>query len=276
LCGICRSGAAKNALTRFFFYAKSLKLSSSLHKKNDARSRASTSRKVVLIPFFLSMALSSATLLLASDPMATNDAAMLDGIKQAAQEAAKLYLPRAAGRQKIFGFEPEDRLSSATLGTPVELYTLNDASVQAYHSGPIAALIEPTGQWLVPVTIGGTNRALIAVSQTDDGKWMGTTFGMAPLARKWQNIQGWWPAAEKFTPQLIIWPAAQGYFFSIPQVQPPNLTGLSDIPATHVDLQTTPKPRLVPAENSLTYLQEALKQTANPERENNTNKAKQP
>jgi hypothetical protein len=219
--------------------------------------------------------LSSATLLLASDAGATNDAAMINGVKQAAQEATKLFFLRAEGRKKTFGFEPEDDLGSATLGTPVELYTLNDAAVQAYHSGPITALIEPTGQWLVPVMIGGTNRAMIAIAQNGDGQWAGTTFGMAPLARKWQNIQAWWPAAEKFTPQLIIWPAAQGYFFSIPQVQPPNLTGFSDIPAVHLDPQTAHKPPLVPAENSLTFLKEALKQMPIPQSENKINQDKQ-
>jgi len=160
------------------------------------------------------MLLSSATLLLASDFTVTNDETVLNEIKQAAQAAAKHYLPKVESQKKTFGFETEDVLDSATLGTPVKLYTLNDAAMQAYHSGqPVTSLIQPTGQWLVPVVIGGTNRAMIAISQTGDGKWTWTAFGMAPLARKWQNIQGWWPATEKFTPQLIIWPAAQGYFF---------------------------------------------------------------
>jgi hypothetical protein len=195
----------------------------------------------------------------------------LQAVTLAAHEATKVFFPRAEKRKTVYGFETSDRFDSAILKSPVELYAFNDSELLAYHSGqPLTALIQSTGQWLVPVAIGGTNRAMIGIIATDDGKWTGSTFGMAPLARKWQNIQAWWPTTEKYTPQLIICPAAAGYFFTIPQVQPPNLTPLSDIPATHIDPQTAPKPQLRPAENSLTGLQETLKHLPRIEPDKNT------
>jgi len=204
------------------------------------------------------------------------DEKTLQDVTQAAREATKIFFPRAENRKAVFGFDAADNLDSAVLKSPVNLYTLKDSEVATYHAGqPLASLLQPTGQWLVPVAIGGTNRAMISVIETADGKWTGSSFGMAPLSRKWQSIQAWWPAG-KFTPQLIILPAAQGYFFTIPEEQPPNLTALGELPAALVDPKTTAKPPLRPAENLLSELRDTLTHSPNNEPENQTNESKTP
>ena len=185
-------------------------------------------------------------------------------VTQAAQAATKVFFPRAENRKAVFGFDANDRLEAAVLKSPVKLYTIDDAAMLAYQPGqPVSQLLKSTGQWFVPVAIGGTNRAMIAVIATGDGKWTGSTFGLAPLARKWQNIESWWPSAEKFTPRLIILPVAQGYFFTIPQTEPGNLTAMVDLPATHIDSTAVPKPPLAAAESKLTGIRDALKQAKN-------------
>jgi hypothetical protein len=206
-----------------------------------------------------------------------NSDSEIQQVKQAAQEATKMFFPRAENRKTVFGFNDDDSLASATLEAPVPLYSLEESDLSSYQTGQsLDALLKPTGQWLVPVAVGGSNRAMITIVGTTDGKWTGSTFGMAPLARKWQNIQAWWPAANQFTPHLIICPFAQGYFFSIPQVKPPNLTSLSAVSDTQMASSSAPQPQLVPAEQCLTGWREILKQTTKPDSENKKNDTKSP
>lgn len=195
----------------------------------------------------------------------------LRAINQAAQEAKKMFFPRAEHRKKVFGFEEDDKFETSALGAPIKVYTADDAKLMAYQPGQsVASLLKPTGQCFIPVTIGGTNRAMIVVVAAGGGKWEGSTFGLAPLARKWQNIEAWWPAAEGFTPQLVILPTGQGYFLTIPQISPANLTALLDFPATHIDPAVVPKPQLSPAESRLTGILETLKQSSKTEPDNKT------
>ncbi len=199
------------------------------------------------------------------------DEADIQGVTQAAQAATKVFFPRAENRKAVFGFDSGDRLESAVLKSPIRLYEIKDADVAAYRPGqPISQLLKPTGQWFVPVAIGGTNRAMIAVIATGEGKWEGSTFGLAPLARKWQNIETWWPATEKFTPQLVILTSAQGYFFTIPQIEPANLTALLDLPAAHLAAGSTPKPQLTAVGIRLEDMRTTLQHSPKTEPVNNT------
>ncbi|HWN94844.1 MAG TPA: hypothetical protein VNT99_07415, partial [Methylomirabilota bacterium] len=51
----------------------------------------------------------------AAEPLAD-----VKAIKQAAEESAKIYLPRAAQRKTDFGFEAQDDVSKAKLGHPIQ------------------------------------------------------------------------------------------------------------------------------------------------------------
>jgi hypothetical protein len=172
----------------------------------------------------------------------------------------------------MYGFEEGDVLNSAVLQAPVKLCFIEDKDVMTYRAGqPVAPLLKPSDYWLVPVAIGGTNRAMIEVTAAGEGKWTGSALGMAPLARKWQNLQGWWPEAQKFTPRLIICPPVPGYFFSIPQAATPNLTPMSEVPATIVDHKVTPKPALKSADAGFAGIREVFRQV-NAQSETSTNK----
>lgn len=201
--------------------------------------------------------------LMAAD--ATTDAAELQAVKQAALEATKIFYPRAEKRKSVYGFAEADNLAVAVLGEPARLYFLDDKDVRAYQNGQaLQAILKPAGQWFVPVAMGGTNRAMLGVVDAGDGKWIGSTFGMAPLARTWQNIQAAWPGTQEFTPQLVICPPAEGYFFTVPQIQPANLTPLANIPPTWSAGGQTAKPVLVPAMESMSALQKILEAHGRP------------
>ncbi|MGA2177235.1 MAG: hypothetical protein ABSH38_19850 [Verrucomicrobiota bacterium] len=196
---------------------------------------------------------------------ATTDAAEIQAVKQAAQEATKIFYPRAEKRKPVYGFAEADNLASAVLGEPARLFFIDDKDVQAYHDGQaLDGILKPAGEWFVPVAIGGTNRAMLGVKDAGDGKWIGATFGMAPLARKWQSIQAWWPSSGKFTPQLVICPPAEGYYFTVPQIQPPNLTPLASLSATASISGQAPKPVLAPAGDSLRPVQKMLEARGGP------------
>lgn len=169
-------------------------------------------------------------------------------VSKAAEEAAKnLFFPRAAARRTVYGLAENESFDQAVLKEPVPLYTINDSALALYRSGQsLSNLLELTGQWLVPVAVGNTNRAMISMLEAEDGTYVGSTFGMVPLAHKWQNIQTWWPA-DKYSPRLVILPSAQGYYFTVPEIQPPNLTPTAE-------LKTTPPP-LGSADRILSTLQ---------------------
>jgi len=181
-------------------------------------------------------------------------------VKQAAVDATNIFYPRAQSRKTVYGFEAGDNVASAALGEPLRLYYIDEKDAQAYHRGQaLDRILQPSGQWFVPVMIRGTNRAMLGVVDNGQGKWVGSTFGMAVLARKWQNIQKWWPAAGNAAPELIVCPPADGYFFTVPRIAPPNLTSLDDIPeAGHENGQVAAKPSLAPAEKTLAAIQKQL------------------
>jgi hypothetical protein len=192
------------------------------------------------------------------------DAAEIQAVKQAAQEATKTFYPRAEKRKSVYGFEEADKLDAAALGEPARLYFIDAQDALGYHPGQdLQALLKPTGEWFVPVTIGGSNRAMLGVVDAGEGKWIGSTFGMAPLAHKWQSIQKSWPNSQKFTPLLVICPPAEGYFFTVPQIQPANLTPLADIQLPN-GAGPTAKPVLVPVGESMRALQKFLEAHGRP------------
>jgi len=213
---------------------------------------------------FVILALASLFILQASpalsDSLIESDISESNEISQAAQEGFRMFLPRAEAQKKSYGFETNDIVSEAVLKPPVELFILDEKRVLAYQSGQsVESLLKPTGQWFVPVAIGGSNRAMIQVTQTAEHKWSGTGWGWSPLARGWQMIETWWPASGKFTPLLIISPQMSGYYFTVPQVPPANLTPFVN-PNNAVAARDGTPPVLETARQTVQMIQNVLEQ----------------
>lgn len=195
----------------------------------------------------------------------TADETELREVKQAAQEAAKIFYPRAEKRKSVYGFMEADHLDSAVLGEPARLFFIDATDIQAYHDGQgLEAILKPSGQWFVPVAIGGTNRAMLGVVDDGKGHWTGSTFGMAPLARVWQSLREDWPATKQFTPKLVICPPVEGYFFTVPQVQPANLTPLANVSGPGTEARSNAKPALAPATETFRDLRKKLAAQSGP------------
>jgi hypothetical protein len=73
-----------------------------------------------------------------------------------------------AGEEEYYGFMNRNELEQAGLGIPYQEYDLEKE--------------QPTGQWRVPVTVNGENRALLRLKKTVEG-WTFAGLGGAELAR---------------------------------------------------------------------------------------------
>ncbi len=183
-----------------------------------------------------------------------------ESIVNAARTAAKIYFPRAEKRKKDFGFEEKDSFTNATFGQPIPMDVLDEKDLASPRAGSsMTNLLRPSGVWFVPIEMNGVKRAMIEVTGAD-GKWSGTAFGMAPLARQWQNILQWWPARDGLAPRLFICPPAQGYFFTVPQSKGGNATPVAQIPDT-IQPTDAPRPMLRPAAETFDSIRDFVKQT---------------
>jgi hypothetical protein len=72
------------------------------------------------------------------------------------------------GEEEYYGFQNRNELQQAALGIPYQEYDLEKS--------------QPTGQWRVPVTVNGENRALLRLKKTAEG-WAFAGLGGAELAR---------------------------------------------------------------------------------------------
>lgn len=145
----------------------------------------------------------------------------------AADALLKKFWPSLQQDRASYGLAPGDALTELTFGEPVELHGVRDEKVRAYRPDqPLQDLAESTGHWFVPMVSKGTYRAMIEVLHQGDGQWRGAGIGWVPLAQKWQAINRRWPVGERRGPLLMIFFSQPGYYFSVPSIQPSNLTPL--------------------------------------------------
>jgi len=126
-----------------------------------------------------------------------------------------------------FGLSPGDDITEAVLGTPFQLYTITPSKLlNAKDNTPVDSLTSPTGQWLFPIVLDGTSRAILTVEQMD-GEWQAVTMGKAGLAGEMEKLNGQWPKANGYEPKLIAIYQAASYFFTIPEQDSENFTPLT-------------------------------------------------
>ena len=187
------------------------------------------------------------------------------GNEQALTAAAQAFLKRTQllliANKADYGFTAEDKLETLKLGSPFELYALNNEKVKSYKKGGnLADSLEKTGHWYVPVLAAANTRALIEVVKDSAGVWSGTGLGWAPLAKKWQKINTYWPKTGKAEPLLIINYIMPGYLFAIPSYPYPNLTSLAKLNDEELTKLGKNKPALDDVPATFAKLQTALKE----------------
>lgn len=145
---------------------------------------------------------------------------------QTATDDFSQYLKNAVpdNVKTLLGFDVNDNLSKATLGTPFQLYNLSADSIRNYKDNtPIRSIITESLMWYFPVMIDNTVKMVMYVGKKDS-VWMRAGLGSAGLAKHLQDITTRWSPTKGYTPILIHQFDIGAYLFSIPQVDNFNLT----------------------------------------------------
>lgn len=115
-------------------------------------------------------------------------------VLQAAEEGLPSFLESIPQSDlEHFNFNSADELQQATLGAPIEIYTIHPDDILDFNGQtPVADLVSPTGMWLVPVVANGKIRTFLTVD-TVDGAWKAISIGSSQLAEEWSNIADAYP-----------------------------------------------------------------------------------
>lgn len=86
------------------------------------------------------------------------------------------------GKEKYYGFKNREEFKSATLGSPILVYTFSENFFNEGELNVNESLVS-TGEWRVPVVVNGEFRAFLTVANYE-GKWKVVDFGAAVLAKE--------------------------------------------------------------------------------------------
>jgi len=123
-----------------------------------------------------------------------------------------------AGREALYGFQNRSDFSRASLGVPVQVFTLDDA----FFTQPGAApSLKSIGEWRIPVIVDRQNCALVTVVKINND-WKIVDLGAHVLALELAAMQ------ERFTPAQFaeiklfrVYPLQSDFlFYADPQAAP--------------------------------------------------------
>ena len=139
------------------------------------------------------------------------------------------FLAAAWSSKEEYGFQPEDREGSVSLARPVRVYGIDEET--AMRAGPSRDLyneLDPVGEWIFPVQVGGTYRTLFGVRLLD-GKWRGTYFGNPYLAKSLQSIRHAWSSKDEDSFHLVSCVRPRSFLYIVRDGAYPNLTPVTPI-----------------------------------------------
>jgi len=147
---------------------------------------------------------------------------------QAAQEGFDRVMEVAVKNPDPYGFAPGEHFDAAHLGDPITVYTIAPEEHTRYQSGqPLQPLLQPSGEWVFPIMLGGRVRFLVQVKA--DGSEYVTGNGSRAVAMVYDKILQRWPVSQGFHPQLITTAGIPGYYFTVPELPQQNLTDVSEM-----------------------------------------------
>jgi len=126
-----------------------------------------------------------------------------------------------AGDETSYGFQNREEFSRAVLGTPIEIFALDDDSFT--HTGKATPLVS-IGEWIIPVIVDQKIRALVTVVK-QNGEWRIVTFGAATLASEFNNFENQL-TAEQFAHIKMVrvyQPLSNFLFYDDPASNPDQL-----------------------------------------------------
>jgi hypothetical protein len=151
-----------------------------------------------------------------------------DQILAAARTAVEKFKPSldTPEAKQTQGFAADEDFKNLSFGTPFEQKLLRQDWLETRDTKKLAELLAVTSVWYVPVRSRGKVACLVAVRQHDDGSWSEDRLGMVELARAWDALAQAWPETKGYHPVLVVFPARQQFFFTVPEAAPENLSRL--------------------------------------------------
>jgi hypothetical protein len=155
--------------------------------------------------------------------------------ERAAQAALDRMLGQANKYPDAYGFLPEDNFAVVKLGNPIPVFSVGEKDRADYKSGqPVKSILKPIQEWMFPVLAG--DRLCCMVQVSFNGRDFVPGAATKSLAIAWTKITAKWPEAEGFHPHLIVNPEIPGFFFTIPELETPNLTDTDQMSGFHPGL----------------------------------------
>ncbi len=165
-------------------------------------------------------------------------------IRKAAETKFDDMMDHAVHQKTAYGFESEDNLEDAKLGDPLPVYTVSEKDAAGFSPDQnVESILKPSGHWLVPVTVKGALRTFISVSENSNHQFEAGGASVI-TARVWKTIASRWPAEKGFHPKLVSYAGIPGYYFTVPELQPQNMTDIVEVLA-EVDQAADLSPALV-------------------------------
>ena len=126
-----------------------------------------------------------------------------------------------------FGFDNDDALESASLGSPFLVHTLTPSALASYQPGiAVPSLMTPTTMVYFPIIIAGRAKAILVVDRLDN-QWQAVSLGYPGLARELDAVHHQWNERQGYHPILITVFQAQQHLFTVPEKGSENLTPLT-------------------------------------------------
>jgi hypothetical protein len=92
------------------------------------------------------------------------------------------------GELEHFGFSSEDELATATVATPLRVYTISSRSIISFEEdSDVLSVASPTNLWLFPVVCSGEARTILTVDLME-GEWMAVDLGGSSLAAELDQV----------------------------------------------------------------------------------------
>lgn len=111
-----------------------------------------------------------------------NDSVEKEVLRAARKELPGLLQEILPDEIILFGFNTQDEIFSAKLGTPLKIYTIHPEELENFYGlKSISEILKDTGHWYVPVVVNDEYRALLTVCLVKE-KWEAVGIGGARLA----------------------------------------------------------------------------------------------
>lgn len=144
-------------------------------------------------------------------------------IQRAGQRAFESLLDQATKYPDAYGFLPDDAFNETTLGAAIPVYTIEEKDRHSYRNGQsVEPLLKSANQWVFPVYAGQRLCCMVQISYNGRDYIPGKASKF--LAMAWNKIAERWPGSEGYHPHLVVNPAIPGFYFTIPELEMPNVT----------------------------------------------------